>query len=647
MTTKMPDQYYQRYDASKEYDELLYIAGRGLQSAELNDTQKLANARIKAIADVLFKDGAIVRDAGVVFNKTTGIAQCAAGTLYVRGAVRGVSPATMTIPLTGSHSIGVRLTDSVVTSLTDATLLDPATATRNFNTDGAARLKVHAVWGWDGDGATGDFFPVYSIVDGQLGAKEPPPNLDVFNQALARYDRDSAGGSYVVSGLNVTMLADSGSNQVYSIDSGRARVFGYAIEFATSRRAMLAAVPDLKAITAEPTLSTTTSAQRVLFARPPGSNITQVVITAQKTVTLVHGVSTGAIDPLPDTSVLSILTVTQGATTYTATADYKLTAGKVDWTPTGAEPAPGSSYNVTYQYQTPVTPTLVDDYGFTVTGAVVGTLIQVSYSQKLPRIDRLCLDQDGNVVWILGVAAEFYPQAPEVPGSLLALATITQTWTTATRKVTNDGVRVVPMPVLAAIDNRIDHAMQLIAQNRLESSIHTREGGTKLGLFTDPFLDDSQRDAGTPQTAAVVRGELVLPIDGAVFPVSADITNPVTLNYVHYVALSQPLRTGDMKINPYMNFAPVPAHINLTPSVDRWTQVATTWLSATTSRFTVGTGDQSADSITTRTALLSTTTSNIETLRQIEVSFEISGFGPGEVLSSLTFDGVAVTPVAV
>jgi hypothetical protein len=34
-------------------------------------------------------------------------------------------------------------------------------------------------------------------------------------------------------------------------------------------------------------------------------------------------------------------------------------------------------------------------------------------------------------------------------------------------------------------------------------------------------------------------------------------------------------------------------------------------------------------------------------LRQIDVAFEIDGFSPNEVLATLTFDGIQVTPVAV
>jgi hypothetical protein len=376
MSLTPPDQYYDRFDPAKEYEQHMFVAGRGLQSAELNEIQKAGANRVRGIADVLFKDGAVIRDAAIVVDATSGLVQCAAGAIYISGAVRGVAPASFTIPVTGTIAVGVRLTSSVVTAIDDPALRDPATGTRNYDERGAERLKVHSEWGWDGDDNDGEFFPVYGVVDGVVSAKEPPPNLDAVTQALARYDRDSAGGSYVVAGMGVTLLPDDGGgNQVYTIAEGRARVFGYPIEFPTARRVTYDTDPDLLSIVDEPHLSSTSSAQRVNLDRGPATNITRVAITAQKTVTMTHGVVTGAQDPLPDTSVLSLVSVTQGATTFTATTDYLLTAGKVDWTPAGAEPAPGSTYSVTYRYITTVVPTAVDDTGFTVTGAVSGTLI--------------------------------------------------------------------------------------------------------------------------------------------------------------------------------------------------------------------------------------------------------------------------------
>lgn len=644
--TTMPDKYFDRTDPSKEYEQHLFIAGRGLQSAELNEIQSAATLRIRGIADAIFKDGGIVRDAVVVVNPETGVAQCGSGALYIRGAVRGVAPATFTIPVTGSVAIGVRLVETVVTALQDPTLRDPATGTRNYDERGAERLKVHSQWGWDGDGVTGQFYPVYTVQGGVLTTKEPPPNLDAVTQALARYDRDSAGGSYVVSGMSVLQLADSAGKQVYSIREGRARVYGYPVEYPTSKRIDYQAVPELLQINDEPHVSTTASAQRVNFDRSPATNITQVAITLEKTATITHGIVTGAQDPLPDTSVLQIIEVKQGGTTYALNTDYKLTAGKVDWSPSGAEPAPGSTYTCKYQYIANVTPTAVDDTGFTVTGAVVGSLILIDYQQKLPRIDRLCINSDGFPVWVPGVSSAFNPQLPTVPGDLLPLASVYQTWT-ATRRIENDGVRVVPMPFLAGLNNKIDYVLGLVAQQRLESNIHTREGGSKKGLFVDPFIDDSQRDAGTVQTAAIVGGELTLPISGSAKQMGSDVLTPTSCAFTKLQALAQTLKTTGMKINPYMAFAPVMALMRITPAVDRWTDVQTNWASDITNRFVVGSGDQSQTSSISRNVLVSSTVRNLETLRQIEIQFEATGFGPGEVITTSTFDRIPVTLTAI
>lgn len=640
----MIDGYFNRFDATKEYESHLFRAGYVLQSAELNEAQYSANNRVRGIADALFKDGDVVRDARIVVNSDTGDVICESGAVYLSGAVRGVPDSNLTVATTGVVTVGLYLQSSIVTELDDPALRDPASLTRNYMEPGAARHRLHVEWGFSGDGQSGEFYPVYTIEDGQLRAKEPPPNLDSVTQALARYDRDSAGGTYVVSGLVVKALDDLVSGeQVYSVGEGRARVNGYGVELTTSRRNVYPAAPDLLFINSEPHLSATVGAQRIDFNRFPAAGITEVTITAQKSVTLTHGGFTGAQDPLPDTSVLEILSVVQGGTTYVQGTDYRLTAGKVDWSLAGAEPAPGSTYSVTYRYIAEVTPTLVDETGFTVTGAVVGTLVLVSYNQQLPRYDRLALSADGEIIWIKGVAAEWTPRAPSLPADLLSLAVVYQSWG-GDRIVTNDSVRVVPMSDLSAINTRMDYMLGLIAQQRLEGDANLREAGQKKGIFVDPFLDDSLRDAGTVQNAAIFSGEMTLPVDIAgveLLPSAPSARTALTFSLLNI--LEQKARTGVMKVNPYMAFDPIPAAVTLTPSIDNWTVVNTTWASSITQRVTVGSGNTSSTRASSGVELLSSASRPAESLRPIEVRFNLSGFGPNEALTSVTFDGVPVT----
>ena len=651
------DNYWNRYDAGKNYTELLFRDGYGTQASEHNEMQSIIFARMARLAKAMFKDGDILADAQIAVDESTGLVRAAAGEVCLAGAVWSVPAKEFTIPATGTVSVGVRLKESIVSELEDPGLRNPATGSRGEGEPGAWRRRIEPVWGYDSDGGDGDFYPVYVVEDGVQRAKEAPPSLDAFNQALARYDRDSTGtGTYAVSGLMLVAgddLADG--RQVYHLSEGRARVDGMGVEMNTSRRVVYDAAPDLRLIDTEvhaATADSATGGQRITLAHPPMKNVTALRITTESTESVVHGAYTGALDTLANTSVVSIVSVSQGDTTFVAGTDYTKNGDRVDWSPSGNEPAPGSTYTVTYQHITAVEPGNPDVDGFTVTGAVAGTSILLSYNQMLPRYDRLALTYEGFLTWFKGVASETNPQKPTVPDTMLALATVYQSWR-PNRTVTNDAVRVVQFDEITRINNRVDYALQEIARQRLESDVATRESGARVGLFVDPLLDDSMRDQGVTQTAAIVDGCLTLPITNArASRLSLDVAAMTARPYSVSVLLEQPYRTTDMAVNPYQAFEPLPAKVTLTPAVDHWTDVQTMWASAVTQTFkrSTGTGGGSGWAVlhhtetNTTTQALSSSTTLAENLRQIDVSFEIEGFGPGEALESVTFDGVEVIP---
>jgi len=648
--------YLNRHNPAKQFDTVLYRSDKVIQSDELNETQSLLQARVKGVADVLLADGAVIRDARIVVNATTGATTCESGALYVDGAVRGIPPATLVFAVVGIVIVGVYLQPQIITELEDPTLRNRAQNTRGFDKAGAGRLQKLLAWGFAGDGQAGDFYPVYTVEDGTVRSKEPPPQLDGVTQALARYDRDSSGGDYVVNGLNVSAADNLPSGeQVYTVSEGRARVFGFAVELPTSRRLVYAATPDFRYIENEPHQSTGTAAQRVNFDRAPAANVTHVTITAQKTIDVAHGGFTGAQDPLEDGSVLAVLSVKQGATTYVKDVDWKFTAQQMDWSLPGAEPAPGTTYKVTYQYLASVLATAFDADGFTVTGAVAGTPILVSYNRMLPRIDRLCMDSAGALVWLPGVAADRNPRPPSVPANLLPLASVVQNWRTGARTVNNDSVRVVPMDTLAAYARRMDLLTELMAQQRLESSTQLRDATAKRGLFVDPFMSDSVRDQGLTQTGAIFGGELTLPVAVEPHLLSVDMAAPLTLSYTTITLLEQSLRTGSMRINPYDAFDPLPSDVVLNPAIDRWTDLSTTWLSPVTQNITenqtrtvqrssVQADGEAYERINVLTNEISYSSKPAEFIRQISVGFTIKGFEAGETIQTLRFDGIAVVP---
>lgn len=642
------DGYYNRFDAALRYDEILIRAGKGVQGAEINEVQSTLADRLKRIADAVFRDGAVIEGTPPVINTTTGATTCPASRIYLKGAVRSVPERSFTIATTGIVRIGVFLLEEVVTELQDATLRCPAVGTRNYNEPGAGRLRVTPTWGHSGEGLAGVFYPVWTVVDGSLLNQQPTVD-NSFIEALARYDRES-NGNYIVDGLSVRAVGYSAGSNTISVKEGVGNIFGYKIDKPTASRLTYAEDPDLELVDAEPDVftGTTGGTATVQLNRFPVDAVLEVVITRQKTVTITRGGFSGGQDTLPDVSVLSIISISQGATTYTATTDYFLNGDKVDWSPGGAEPAPGSTYSITYQYLGAVTPDSINlqTGAVTVTGAVNGSLVLTDYRWKLPRYDRLCISRDGTFTRVKGISTRFNPLPPAVPANLLSLATIDWKWG-ETPVVVNDGIRAIPFDQLERMRTLIVDLYDLVALERLRNDISSREPSSKRGVFVDPFIDDDMRDQGLTQTAAVVNGTLQLPIAPTVYQAPTNNAQDWMLAYSEVIILEQTRATGFSKINPYQAFDPIPAAVTLSPAVDRFTQIDTIWTSPATQQIdifmgTTGRFSQST-SASTRTELLSESQRPAQFMRQIVINFTLDGFDPGETLTEVKFDGITVT----
>jgi len=643
--------YYNRFDAADRYDEILFRAGKHSQSAELNEVQSTLIDRLKRIADAVFKDGAVISGTPPTISGTT--INCLLSLIYLRGAVREIPARTFTIAATGLVRVGVYLLSEEITEVQDADLRNPAVGTRGYTEPGAGRLRVTATWGREGDGSTGVFYPVWTVIDGALLNQGGGNVGDNFAEALARYDRES-NGSYIVTGLSVTALGLAAGVNAFSVKDGTGNIYGYKIDKLAATRLNYSEDPDLETVTSEPDTftGTTGGSATIQMNRYPLESILGVVITREKTVTLTRGGTSGGQDTLPDVSVLSIQSVTQGVTTYHTPQDYFLNGDKVDWSPAGGgatEPAPGSTYTVVYRYLGSVTPTAVDLQAgtFTVTGAVNGTLVLSDYRWKLPRYDRICIDREGNFSRVKGISSRFNPLPPATPANLLNLATVEQRWG-LTPNVINDGIRAIPFDQLERMRSLIVDLYDLVALERLKTDISSREPSSKRGVFVDPFLDDDMRDQGLTQTAAIVDGVLQLPIAPTVYRAPDNNAQDWMLPYTEEIILEQTRQTGSSKINPYQAFDPIPAAITLTPAVDRFVQIDTIWTSPATQQirtFMGTTGRYSeATTVTTRTELLSESERPAEFLRQIQINFSLEGFDPGETLTEVKFDGIVVTP---
>ncbi|MCF2856465.1 DUF4815 domain-containing protein [Pseudoalteromonas sp. SMS1] len=653
----MLDDYYEKFHADSGYERLLFRAGKGLQSRELNDLQSQVGHHLKGVADVLLKDGDLVKGGELVVDTDSASALITPGDVYMAGQVRPVTSGVVPIDLNATVDVGVWLTHKVITEEQDPSLRDPAVDAINFDEPGAARLQQICQWGLLSDALGPDeaFYPVHRIEQGTLIIKQPPPQLDAVTQALARYDREANGGSYVVQGMALSYRGAEQGKQSFSLEEGKAHIEGYEVAFATSRTAEFNYDPDIGEVKEEPKTFQADAQDMMRMDTDffPVKSIDEVNVTVEKGAQLTRGQLSGGDDLLPDESVLEILSITQGETVYVQGTDFIFLRNHISWQLSGQEPAGGSQYHVVYRYRKQLT-VEYDERGFSLSkqledgGELVeNTLVTIDYQWYRPRIDLVVLDRFGHIKRIKGQAVHQSPVPPKAPAHHLALAQVTQFWfNNQAPSIESLAIRAVSMSQLEQMQSQIGDLYQLLAIERLRNDANSQDPTSKYGVFVDPFIDDDMRDAGIEQTAAIVGGELVLPLEADIHQLQVPDERALTLPYVLEDVLEQPKQTGSMKINPYMAFEPIPADIRLTPSVDHWTQTHTNVASSITRRFWGGNGARVSTQTVSTTQVLSSSTRSAEFLRRRWVNFSISGFDEGETIEQLTFDGITLIPEA-
>ena len=277
---------------------------------------------------------------------------------------------------------------------------------------------------------------------------------------------------------------------------------------------------------------------------------------------------------------------------------------------------------------------------------VPGSTVILNYKWALSRIDAVCVDRDGNVSYLKGLASSHAPWAPEPAADQLRIAKIVNRWG-HTPEVLNSGTRAVHNNILELHGSLLYDLLDLVAHERLKRDMDAKQPTTKRGIFTDPFLDDDMRDQGLAQTGAIIGGALQLPISGTVTDIVLG-SEPILLPFIEEEVVVQSLASDCHKINPYQMFEPLPARVTLTPAVDIWTERRTKWASELTERFTVsenisqtiGSGNRSrttsetssSESTISRAQFIGTDRDELAFIRVRDVSFSIRGFwGRGDI----------------
>jgi len=638
----LPFAFDRALEASSSLQGLVFYGERPyLQGAELNELQSIHRANIRRVGRMIVSDGTRIERGDAIVDIEAETVTVEAGKVFAEGDVWDVPAAVLEdVPMAGRFEIGIRIVTTYTTHEDDPSLKGLVPGSDAEGEPGAAREYRSASWAFTGDSRPGIFVAVYTLQDGTILDQVGPDILAPALQAVREYDRPN--GNYIVSGCRVTALGAQGGKQHFAISEGEANINGYKrTRFAALRHGEDEEWDEL-AIPGETHTYPGGASYTFAVANAPIGVINSILLTREKTVTVTRGAIANGADGLPDTSVIQLVRVWQGGTDYT-TADRALINNTVDWAQAGAEPATGSSYQVTYRYRATVAPTSSTLTEITVSGGATGGDIIVAYTQRLPRIDRMCLAEDGSPIYLRGLSASRNPVPPAAPSNALKLATITNNWMEPPT-VENDGTHSLPWDELWPYLRRIVDLDRLVQLERLKSGIDAREPVAKKGMVVDPFIDDTFRDEGVAQTGAIGGGMLMLAIEPTFY--LANLTAPVMLDWVEEVISEQLLKTGCEKINPYANFTPLPGTLKLTPAVDFWSVSATEWASAVTQEFNRGVRLDGGplEATSSRDEQIASRVEEVPFLREISIAFELTGFGAGEVLTELLFDGRDLTP---
>jgi hypothetical protein len=562
--------YYNRYDPKKSYKELLFIAGRGLQSAELNELQSYIREDIGEIASALLKDGSILEGGEIRYNdQTKQVTLSQTKILHKKVYVAKADETTLQIEEKGKETIGIAVEEKIITELEDPDLRDPAVGYENYSQPGALRKQIKARWAKATQVKPEEtFYPIYEFIDGVLiTPTKTPPEITGAIQLLARYDY-GANGSYVVEGLTVTYEETDPQTQeiILLVSEGIAHVEGIEVNLQYSRRLKLTPPLDTKQVMAEPV--TFSKDGNYYLRNTPIAKINRIIGVRQETVTITHGNYSGAKDKLPKTPVVDVVEIRQGEKVFEEGKDYIISGDYIDWSLNGEEPAPASSYTVVYKYQDSNIQGKIssDRKSIYVEGLAKDTIFYVDYEYYLPRVDRIVLTREGEIKILKGTASE-NPSAPDIVDGL-SLAKV-ELFYQQPPKIHQDYYRAFKMSDIQMLFNKIqDIEYNLAKLSLIENARSQDPTTTKKNIFVDPFYDDDLRDAGYNQNAIIQNQTLSPAINWKTYKLKEG--EDIQLPYETKTYIKQDSYTKERQINRFTwNDAP-PAVAKATPKRYRW-----------------------------------------------------------------------------
>lgn len=596
LVDKSVSPYFDDFDPTKGYTQILQVAGRYLQTRELTQAQTMMYYYLKRLSDVILKNGDII--AGMSYSLSGTTLTVTSGQVYLGGRIIDFPQQTITITGTGVENIGVKLNEVIVTENDDTTLRNPATGTKSYGLAGAHRIKASPILTLnDTDSPT-----IYQFVNGVLKIDPAKPQIDALMQTLAKRTYDEAG-NFRVRGLDLYTSPFDANNIQLTVEAGLAYVMGYQVLKPAPVKVNLPLSTATRSATSEPKVYHNGTTLYPLNNSPVQS-ITKVVAQVSTTSTMTKGAVTTGIDYLPKTPVVSITSVTAGATTYVQGTDYKLTSDGVDWSLPGAKPTAGSTYTVTYVYNKTMVAgtdynlyTTTDSFGNSTDNVqflsgdkpVDSSTFNVDYLYYLARVDTISLDKGGNIIVTTGqsdLARLVNPPAVLDP-SLLKLGTVYLPPNSSNAVATGGSTTRLSMEDLQKLADRLKDVEYNQAVTALDRQAMDGELPTNLkGIFSDSFRSTEKGDLTNPLFSVMYSledGTILLPPNttNTFVPTISQATSNInsfgriiSAPMTEVVKVNQPYATGSMLINPYLAFS-TNGRLKLNPAFDNWIDTST------------------------------------------------------------------------
>ena len=375
------------FDPAKNYKRVRYHQDRDLLDSELNEAQDITIHEQKKVADLLFKEGAII--SGFLVSVAGNVVTVSTGITYIDGHIESIPGAVLTYDpakTSGFDYVYVELLKYNYGHNQDAGLINPATgeptterekwvlSLKNHDTSGESlpnnvtQRKVVPIYKFDrmsGDVAAtvqekssiylsdflgtlpGSRITVASITEDQLSfAAAEGLNSLLNNLAERTYDH---AGSYLVKGFDSFIGSNDGASVRVITNAGRAYIQGYRLQKDLPTTTVVPKSVATKSVRGEQKTFVTGQRSYALNCTPL-KETTQVEAIVEIVSNITRGSVGGGEDLLVPNPVVDIIEVSQGATVFVEGTDWQQSGNYVDWTGTGSAPAIGTTYTVRWTY---------------------------------------------------------------------------------------------------------------------------------------------------------------------------------------------------------------------------------------------------------------------------------------------------------